>query len=149
MTVIRDGKPLKTDVPVSSEDRSLVPFLKGASPRYFVHGPLVFMGASKELVYSTSLAAYLMVLQNPLVGRLWQRQSSPGEELVVLGYALLNHRIAKGYGSHHLAVVSHVNGTAVHNLSHLVELLRDAKTEYITFQFAGALRDARISAERT
>jgi S1-C subfamily serine protease len=100
-------------------------------------GPLVFMGASKELVYSTSLAAYLMVLQDPLVGRLWQRQSSPAEELVVLGYALLNHRIAKGYGSHHLAVVSHVNGIAVHNLSHLVELLRDAKTEYMTFQFAG------------
>jgi len=77
-----------------------------------------------------------MVSQNPLIGRLWEQQSSPGEELVALG-ALLNHRIAKGYGPQRLAVVSRVNGIAVHNLSHLVELLRDAKTEYMTFQFAG------------
>ncbi len=138
VTVIREGKPLKTDVPVSAEDRWLVPYLKGKYPRYFVHGPLVFMGASQELVYSTSAgrARHMMVSQNPLIGRLWERQSSPGEELVAVG-ALLNHRIAKGYGGQHRAVVSHVNGIAVHNLSHLVELLRDAKTEYMTFQFAG------------
>jgi hypothetical protein len=139
VTVIREGKPLKTDVPVSAENRRLVPFLEGKYPRYFVHGPLVFMGASQELAYSmrAESLAYLMVAKNPLIGRLWQRQSSPGEELVVLGYSLLNHRIAKGYGPPYLAVVSHVNGIAVHNLSHLVELLRDAKTEYMTFQFAG------------
>ena len=139
VTVIRDGKSLKIDVPVNADSHRLVPFLKGKYPRYFVHGPLVFMGATQELVYSTSgaSATYLMVSQNPLIGRLWQRQSSPGEELVVLGYSLLNHRIAKGYDPPYLAVVSHVNGTAVHNLSQLVELLRDAKTEYVTLRFAG------------
>jgi S1-C subfamily serine protease len=136
VTVIRDGKPLKTDVPVSAENRLPVPYLKGNYPRYFVHGPMVFMGASQELVYA--YLAYLMMGHNPLFGQHWQWQSTPGEEVVVLGYALLNHRITKGYGPQHFAVVSQVNGTAVHNLSHLVELLRDAKTEYITFRLAGA-----------
>ena len=116
-----------------------MPFLRGSYPRYFIHGPLVFMGASQKLIYSirsTSLTG-LMLLRNPLIGREWGRQRSPGEELVVLGYARLNHRIAKGYGPQHFAVLSQVNGTAVHNLSHLVELLRDAKSECMTFRFAG------------
>ncbi len=33
--------------------------------------------------------------------------------------------------------MTHVNGTAVRNLDHLVELLRDAKDEFLTFDLAG------------
>ena len=54
VTLIRDGKPLETVVPVSAEDRWLVPFLKGKYPSYFIHGPLVFMGASQELIHQAS-----------------------------------------------------------------------------------------------
>jgi S1-C subfamily serine protease len=139
VTLVRDGKPLKVEVPVTAEVPSLVPPLNGKYPRYFVHGPLVFMGASQDLVRSLSSKwlTYLILKDSPLFGRLSQWQGRPTEELVVLGYSLLNHRIAKGYEPQPYAVVSHVNETAVRNLSHLVELLRDAKTEYITFRFAG------------
>ena len=55
---------------------------------------------------------------------------------------LLNHRITKGYGPQTYAVVTRVNGTAVHNLSHLVTLLRDAKGEYLDARSWRTLRDA-------
>jgi S1-C subfamily serine protease len=135
VTLIRDGKPLKSEVPVSADDRMLIPYLKGKYPRYFVFGPLVFMSATQELVYAGE--TYLTLMHNPLTARQWEWRKQPGEEMVVLGYALLTHRISKGYGPQHYAAVTEMNGTPVRSLSQLVELLRDAKTEFITLRFAG------------
>jgi hypothetical protein len=64
------------------------------------------------------------------------RVQFPGEELVLVAGPMFAHKIAKGYGDPVGQVVKEVNGVPVKNLRHLVELLRDATGEYLTFRFA-------------
>jgi hypothetical protein len=74
--------------------------------------------------------------RNPTLARLLDRVRFPGEELVVVTSPMFNHKITKGYGDPVGQVLKEVNGTAVKNLKHLVELLRDSTSEYLTFRFA-------------
>jgi hypothetical protein len=46
------------------------------------------------------------------------------------------HRMTSGYDDPNRAVVSEINGIAVRNLRHLVEILRDSRDTQITFKFA-------------
>ena len=45
--------------------------------------------------------------------------------------------MSKGYGHPFGKVLDQVNGIKIKNLKHLVEVLRDAKAEFMVFQFAG------------
>jgi len=47
-------------------------------------------------------------------------------------------RTSKGYRLPPFSVVTHLNGTAVKNLAHLVEIIRDAKDEFLTVDLAGS-----------
>ena len=42
LTVVRAGKALKIELPVSAEHPTLVSDLHGGYPSYFIYGPLVF-----------------------------------------------------------------------------------------------------------
>ena len=44
------------------------------------------------------------------------------------------HKLAQGYSNLHAEVVKTINGIPVKNLAHLVEILRDAKSEFITVE---------------
>ena len=57
---------------------------------------------------------------------------------MTLGYGLLPHKTSKGYRLPPFSVVTHINGTAVRNLAHMVELIRDAKDEFLTVDLAGS-----------
>jgi hypothetical protein len=72
---------------------------------------------------------------SPLLSRLADPPAFEGEELVVIPSPLFAHPIIKGYSHPTGCVVTHVNGTAVKNLIHLIELLRDAQDEYVEFRF--------------
>ena len=72
---------------------------------------------------------------SPLINRMLDSPAFPGEELVVVPAPFLPHRLAKGYDSPQGAVVKTINGVAVKNLRHAVELLRDAKGEFISIDF--------------
>jgi S1-C subfamily serine protease len=137
--VFRDRKPIELQVPVPAEQNFVMPFLLNKYPRYFVCGPMVFMPASQELAQQLSGygAAFFLAAKNPMLGRTLDVQSVPGEEIVTLGAKLLPHKTSKGYNVQPFSVVTHVNGTAVRNLVHLVELLRDAKGEFLTIDLAG------------
>jgi hypothetical protein len=74
---------------------------------------------------------------SPLITRLGDKQAFPGERLVVVAAPFFPHKLAKGYGSPFAEVVKTVNGIAIKNLDHLVEVLRDSKDEFITIEFAG------------
>ena len=50
---------------------------------------------------------------------------------------LFPHKRGKGYSNPALHVVASINGVAVKNLPHLVELLRDATSEHIVVSFSG------------
>ena len=76
--------------------------------------------------------------KSPLLPRRLAHPAFEGEEIVTLGYGLLPHKTSKGYTPPAFAVVERINGTAVRNLVHPVELLRDAKGEFLTVELAGA-----------
>jgi S1-C subfamily serine protease len=140
LTIVRDRKASQVQVPVRSDGNFVIPFLRGSYPRYFVCGPMVFMSASQELsgrLAAGAGATVLMAAKNPLLSRGMDTPAFEGEEIVMLGYGLLPHKTSKGYTPPPFSVVSHVNGTAVRNLAHLVELLRDAKDEFLTIDLAG------------
>jgi hypothetical protein len=141
LTIFRDRKSCEVEVPLRADRNLVVPFLMEKYPRYFICGPMVFMPASQELAgrlaASSWAAVMLMAGQSPLLARDMDHPAFQGEEIVTLGYGLLPHKTAKGYSLAPFSVLSRVNDTPVRNLAHLVELLRDAKGEFLTIDVAG------------
>jgi len=82
----------------------------------------------------------LSSLANPLVTRISDQPAFPGESLVIIASPFFPHKLAKGYDNPRAQVVKAVNGIPVKNLNHLVEILRDAKEEFITIQCHTPLR---------
>ena len=141
LTVIRAGKRLQFDVPVPTQRTLLIPSLEGAYPPYFVYGPLVFSSASAEFVSGLAnrggLLQAMSYLASPLVTRRGDKPAFPGEELVVVTSPFFPHKLSTGYDNAIARTVDTVNGTRIKNLRHLVEVLRDAKSEFIKFAFIG------------
>jgi hypothetical protein len=75
------------------------------------------------------------MLGSPLFTRMLDSPAFPDEELVVVPSPFLPHKTAKGYDSPQGAVVKTINGVAVKNLRHAVELLRDSRSEFQTIDF--------------
>ena len=79
----------------------------------------------------------LSALSGPLVKRALDKPAFPGEALVVVSSPFFPHKLVKGYDSPVAEVVKTINGTPIKNLNHLVEVLRDARDEFIVFKFDG------------
>jgi len=139
MKIIRDGKSMDVRVPAPRRREMLVSSLENTYPRYFIHGPMVFTTATQDLAMQIvgTGDVYMRASKNPMTLRQFDLPAFPGEELVILTYRLIPHRITKGYGAMTLSVVDTINGVKVKNLAHLVELVRDAKGEFFTVTFAG------------
>jgi hypothetical protein len=139
LTIVRAGKERQVKLPVSADYPRLIPGLNGAYPSYFIYGPLVFSAATEDYLggllrtkYATSILTRLTASGNPLATRVSDQPAFPGEGLVVISSPFFPDKLAQGYSSPRAEVVKSVNGIPVKNLSHLVELLRDAKDEFIT-----------------
>jgi S1-C subfamily serine protease len=144
LTVVRAGREMPVQLPVSPSNPKLIPFLQGDYPSYFICGPLVFSIATEEILSAISNAEsgstvfnYLNLSGNPMFSRRGDRPAFEGEELVIVPAPLFSHALAKNYSSPILKVVKTINGISVKNLRHLVEIIRDAKDEFIIFEFAG------------
>lgn len=137
--LIRDGEPLELSVPTLAKRDWLIPPLYGEYPRYFILGPMVFTVGTQDFLQALGVKGviYLSSVNSPLVLRRLDRPSSEGEELVMLANAMLPHRMIKGYNNRPFGVVKSVNGEDVRNLRHLIELLRDCKEPFLTFEFEG------------
>ena len=140
LTVVREGKELKLDVPVTARRTMLIESLQGKYPSYFVYGPIAFSPVTAEFLSGFDRAGdrlytLLSVIGSPLVTRRSDRPNSPGEELVVVSAPMFPHKIAKGYSNPMFKVVKAVNGVKVKNLKHMVELLRDSKEKSTTISF--------------
>jgi S1-C subfamily serine protease len=137
LSVVRAGRPMDLQVPVSTDRPVMVPDLNGAYPAYFVCGPLVFSAASRQFFGMIGRSGNFMAMaSSPLIKRLFDAPAFPGEELVVVCSPFLPHRIANGYSNPQGSVVDSVNGIAIRNLAHLVTVLRDARDEFIAIHFA-------------
>ena len=142
LTIVRNGKEMNVQVPISPDHPSVVADLRGTYPSYFIYGPLVFSGASKLFVYAMSqgdkghsLFTTLAFLKSPLITRLGDKPAFDGEELVIVTSPLFPHKLAKGYSNPAGMVVKSINGKPVRNLKHLVELLRDTRDEFVAVDF--------------
>jgi S1-C subfamily serine protease len=141
LTVVRAGKELNINLPVSADYPLLIPELNGAYPSYFIYGPLVFSGATSEYLggllqtrYGAAAMAHLSSTGSPLVTRMADQPAFPGEGLVVIASPFFPNKLDEGYSDPRFQVVKKVNGIPVKNLNHLVEILRDAKDEFITIE---------------
>jgi S1-C subfamily serine protease len=136
LTLIRKGRSITVELPVSSMNPRLVESLRGRYPSYFVFGPLVFSVATSEYIAGIDrLASGLSQIGSPLVTRRGDKPQFEGEQLVIVAAPMFPHRLALGYSNPWTKVVKEVNGVRLKNLRHLVEALRDCKDRFVTFSF--------------
>jgi len=141
LSVIRAGKMQTVNVPVTPDRPMLIPDLQGRYPSYFIYGPLVFSSATMQFIGGlgkdrSSLMGLLTFLANPLITRMGDAPAFKGEELVLVASPFLPDKLTKGYSSPFAKVVKTVNDMPVKNLGHLVELLRDSRSDFIKFEFS-------------
>ncbi len=139
LTIVREGKELTVQVPVSAEHPALIPGLGGKNPSYYIFGPMVFSVATEEFMSRLgNSVGYLSYMGSPLVSRRADQPEFPGEQLVVISSPFFSHQLDIGYEKHPEAwVVKSVNGIAIKNLAHLVQVLNGSTDEYLKFEFAG------------
>jgi S1-C subfamily serine protease len=144
MTIVRAGRQMSIQLPVSASRPKLIAFLQGNYPPYFICGPLVFSAAVEELISGLSSGNSGTMAMNalsqtgsPLISRRSDRPAFEGEELVIIPSPLFSHPLAKNYSNPMFRVVQSINGIAVKNLRHLVEIIRDSKDEFIIIDFTG------------
>ena len=142
LTVIRDGKELHVNLPVSAEYPRVLPDLGGGYPSYFIYGPVVFSEATAEFLGGFSkisdgprIIEMFGIRASPLLRRIGDKPAFPGERLVVISSPFFPHKLSEGYSNPISEVVKSVNGTQIKNLAHLVEVLRDCKDDFVTFDF--------------
>ena len=142
LTVIRAGKELHLNVPVSPNYPMIIRDLAGKYPSYFIYGPMVFSHATKQYVNAygggnetLNYLNWLNSMGSPLAARMYDKPAFEGEELVVITTPFFPHKLAKGYNSAHGNVIKKVNGIKINNLKHLVEVLRDIKSDFVEFEY--------------
>ncbi len=139
LTIIRDGKTMQVEAPVSAGRKLLIGDLNGGYPSYFIYGPIVFSRATAEFTSYLSgnagaLNAYSYIA-SPLVTRRGDAPSAEREELVVVSSPFFPHKLVSGYSNRFGAVIASVNKVPVRSLAHMVALLRDAKDDMIVIHF--------------
>jgi len=142
LTVVRAGQEVKVALPVHSKRTMVIPELEGTYPSYFVYGPLVFSEATTEFISgflrgtkSANIVFLMSFTGNPLMTRAGDKPAFEGERLVIVSSPFFPHKLAQGYGNAMGQVVNTINGIPIKNLGHLVEVLRDAKDEFVTIDF--------------
>jgi S1-C subfamily serine protease len=139
LTVWRDGQEMAIECPAPSKARTVLPFLEGTYPRYFILGPLTFEAATGEfaigILNDSRWTMALAARKSPLVSQLQSTPASDDEEFVIIPPVTFSHRIMKGYRVPILSTVHSINGTKIRNLKHLVEVFRDCKDEFIEILF--------------
>jgi hypothetical protein len=142
LSIVRAGKEQQVELPVSSSLPQLNPGLKGALPSYFIYGPIAFSESTAQLLgdFTEGKNASDWMLDrcyegNPMLTRAGERPSFPDERLVFVSSPFFPHKLAQGYSNPAISVVKTVNGIAIKNLAHLVQVLRDLKEELVVLAF--------------
>ena len=143
LTIVRRNREVRIDLPVSPDYPLVIPDWKGDYPPYFVFGPLVFSEATAQVVAGLSKVPKgaewmlaLVYMGSPLITRYGDKPAFDGERVVFVSSPFFPHKLTKGYANPSLKVVKTINHQAVKNLKHLIEVLRDAKEEFVTLEFA-------------
>jgi S1-C subfamily serine protease len=148
LTIVRKGKEMHVDLPVSSNYPMLLRDLGDSYPPYFICGPMAFTIASKQMVESLNssarLSSWLNTMGSPLLTSVGRKVSFDGEELVVVPSPFFPHKLSKGYSDPQVQVVKGINGIRVKNLAHLVQLLRDSKDDFVVVEFENRFGETMV-----
>jgi S1-C subfamily serine protease len=151
LTVVRNSRELKVELPVSPEFPRLIPALGDGYPAYFIYGPLVFTEAKEEYLgslirtkYGNSVLSRLGTIANPLVTRMEDQPQFDGERLVVIAAPFFPHKLAQGYSNPMTTVVKAINGIRIKNLAHLVAVLRDCQAEFVTVDYDARMGETMV-----
>jgi len=140
-TIVRDGKEMNIQLPVSPVRPALIPALENKYPSYYIFGPMVFSVATDDFmdnINSSSTMSFLSFIGSPLVTRRGDKPAFPGEQLVIISSPFFSHDLDLGYEKEPVSwVVKSVNGIPIKNLQHLAQVLNDSKDEFLKFEFAG------------
>lgn len=139
LTVIRKGATLDVQLPVSAERPMLISDLQGHYPSYFVYGPIVFSAATTQMLGSINRESIdgVAFSGSPLMTRRGDAPAFPGEQLVFVSAPMFPHKLSQGFWPPIGWVLKSVNDRPIKNLAHLVEVLRDETSEFVTFEFTG------------
>jgi S1-C subfamily serine protease len=142
LEVIRGGKEIHVELPVSPDLPLAIPDWGGTYPSYFVVGPLVFSEATAQIVTGLTKGSKgsewmlaLAAFGNPLITRYNDKAFFPQERVVFVSSPFFPHKLSKGYSTPITHVVKSVNGVQIKNLAHLVGILRDLNDQFITIEF--------------
>jgi S1-C subfamily serine protease len=148
LTVVRAGKPLKIELPVSAQRPTLAPDLHGDYPSYFVYGPMVFSRATRQFLSAfennANLLRALDYMKSPLVTRAYDTPTPDLQELVIISSPFFPHKLANGYSNPSGSVVYSINGVPIMSLAHLVAVLRDLKDPFVTLEFGSKGGEALV-----
>jgi S1-C subfamily serine protease len=148
LTVVRGGKTLKIELPVSAERPTLAADLHGEYPSYFVYGPMVFSRATRQFLSgfenNAGLLRLLGFVKSPLVTKVFDTPTPDLEELVIISSPFFPHKLANGYSNPTGSVVYSINGTPIKSLAHLVAVLRDLKDPFVTIEFGSKSGEALV-----
>jgi S1-C subfamily serine protease len=145
LTVMRGGSEMRIDLPVRPRLPVVMDWLDGTYPSYFVYGPLVFSTATRDFLRSlTRQESANINAAMPLLKRSTDVQAFEGERLVVVSSPFFPHKLAQGYSNPLSEVVKSVNGIAIKNLNHLVEVLRDSHDAMICIEFDNRSGEALV-----
>ncbi|HLX68056.1 MAG TPA: trypsin-like peptidase domain-containing protein [Verrucomicrobiae bacterium] len=152
LTIVRQGKEMHVDLPVSSKYPMLLRDLGDSYPPYFIFGPMAFTVGTKQMAETFSgesesaarWSGWLNTMGSPLLTSVGKKTSFDGEELVVIPSPFFPHKLSKGYSDPQVQVVKAINGVHVKNLAHLVQLLRDCKDEFIVVEFENRFGETMV-----
>ncbi len=148
LTVVRGGKPVQIELPVSAQRPTLAADLHGEYPSYFVYGPIVFSRATRQFLSgfenNANLLRLLGFVKSPLVTRVFDTPTPELQELVIISSPFFPHKLANGYSNPTGSVVYSVNGTPIRSLAHLVTVLRDLKDPFVTIEFGSKGGEALV-----
>ena len=149
LAIVRTGKEMRIELPVSADLPMAIPDSKGGYPSYFILGPVVFSEATAQVVHGIGKANkgadFLLGLAysgSPLISRYYDKSAFPGERVVFVSSPFFPSKLSRGYSMPALQAVKAVNGHPIKNLANLVETLRDMTDEFVVIEF-----DRRIGGE--
>lgn len=122
-TILRDGKVVRTQLPVQKRKLCIRGFLYDRKPDYFVFGGFAFSTVSYDFLKKAEKQLHTDVTRDP---------EFEGEEDVAI-VNILSDDCIEGYLGVGGALVRSFNGERVKNLKHLVELVENCRTPYVRF----------------
>ncbi len=148
--VWRKGAAETIEIPLERYPVGVQRFLKGRDLDWFMIGPFVLGEATADYfqMFDTMLLngtpqqrqaiiaalAGMQFRKSPLLSRRYDRPAFDGEQmLIVLNW--LPHRISTGYVPPAGCTLKSVNGKPIQNARQLVEVLRDSRDEFLSFEF--------------